>query len=376
MKQSNTFPKSFWVVWGVEFWERFGYYGVQCILALYFVHHLGYSQKESYYVFGSFSAFVYGFVWLGGWIGDHYLGAKRTLQLGALMLFISYAALALSNTHTVFYALAGIVVGNALFKANPSNLISKMYHNDVAGLDGAMTLYYMAINLGSIFSIAATPILAQHFGWSVAFGLCSVGLFVGIMNYWVFSHYLRGLATRAGTLPLCPKKLSILLCGCLIAIVGVAHILEHLELATTIVYGVSSVCLLYFLKVAMSLTGNERARMLIAFVLILEGVLFFVMYNQMPLGLTFFAFHNVNNHFLGLTIPAAEYQVLNPIVIVFMSPVLAWVYKKWNSTHVTKFCVSRTHLSRRCFTCCSTSRINTNNNGEHAPLWPYVYSAW
>lgn len=367
MGTNKSFPKPFWVVWGVEFWERFGYYGVQAILALYFVKHLGYSQKQSFYVFGSFSAFVYGFIWLGGWIGDHYLGAKRTLLLGATLLFISYGALALSTKATVFYALAGIIVGNALFKANPTNLISKMYNKDTHRLDGALTIYYMAINLGSIASMTLTPILAIKYGWDCAFWLCSFGLFIGLMNYGVFRHYMGDISTRAGTLPLCIKRLSTVLCGALVGIYVIAHILSHLNLSIAIVYIVSALCLLYFLRIAIQLKGLERIRMLIAFVLILEGVLFFVMYNQMPTSLTFFAYHNVNNLFLGITIPAAEYQVLNPIVIVLMGPVLAWIYRRWHSTHVTKFCTGMT-LCAFAFLSLSASQL-FQHGGLVSPLW-------
>jgi POT family proton-dependent oligopeptide transporter len=369
MTKSNdkSFPKSFWVVWGVEFWERFGYYGVQAIIALYFVHHLGYTQKESFYIFGSFSAFVYGFVWLGGWIGDHYLGAKRTLLLGASILTLSYAALALSTKGTVFYALAAVVVGNALFKANPSSLIAKIYNKDTGKLDGAMTMYYMAINLGSITSMVLTPILAQSYGWPIAFALCSFGMAIGLMNYLVFNHHLAELTTPAGKVPLCLKKLSVTILGAVIGIVVIAHILSHIMLATIIVYTVVTVSLMYFLKIAFSLQGRERARMLIAFFLILEGILFFVMYNQMPTSLTFFAVHNINNHVLGMNITPAEYQVLNPVVIVIMSPILAWVYRRWESTHVTKFCAGMT-LCAFAFLVLGIPQY-TSTTGLASPLW-------
>ena len=191
--KSTAFGKTFWVIWGIELWERFGYYGVQAILALYFVKQLGYTETESFYVFGSFSAFVYGFVWIGGLIGDNYLGAKRTMVLGVVILMLSYAALALASHKTVFYALAGIVVGNALFKANPSSLISKMFAKGDPAFDGAMTLYYMAVNLGSVFSMALTPIIAQKYGWGYAYGLCSVGLFFGLLNYYCYRSILASL---------------------------------------------------------------------------------------------------------------------------------------------------------------------------------------
>lgn len=338
-QQKKSLSKPFWVIWGIELWERFGFYGVQAILALYFVQQLGYSQAESFYVFGSFSAFVYGFNWLGGYIGDNYLGTKRTLLLGATILMFSYAALALSSHNTVFYALSGIIVGNALFKANPSSLISKLYAKGDAAFDSAITMYYMAINIGSFISMALTPVIAKSYGWSYAYWLCAFGLFVGLLNYFVFRHVLQDIGTPVGKAALKIHRLFTIIIGSAIALFIIAQLLPHTAVCTTIVYLVTGIAFIYFLKIAFSLKGTERSRMLVAFILILQGVVFFVLYNQMPTSLTFFAVHNVNPIFLGMHILPAQYQVLNSLVIVLMSPVLAWLYTYQKSTHATKFCM-------------------------------------
>lgn len=335
-------PKPFWVIWAIELWERFGYYGVQAILAMYFVQQLGYSEAESFYVFGSFSAFVYGFVWVGGWIGDNYFGAKRTLLLGAVILTLSYAGLALATHATVFYALAGIVVGNALFKANPSSLISKMYEKGDPSLDSAMTLYYMAINVGSMFSMAMTPVVAQHFGWGWAYGICAFGLMLGIANYVAFHGLLDKLNFGVGKEPVNIQRLVILLVASVVAIAVVAQLLTRTQLCNWIVWTVVTLGFIYFLKITFSLEKYARNRMLVAFVLILQGILFFVLYNQMPTSLTFFAMHNIDNQLWGWAIPPAEYQVLNSVVIVVASPILAWAYRRHPATHVTKFCIGMT----------------------------------
>lgn len=339
VKTPSRLGKAFWVVWAIELWERFGFYGVQAILALYFVQQLGYKEDESFYVFGSFNAFVYGFVWLGGWIGDRYLGAKRTLVLGAILLMVSYAAMAMATHDTIFYALSGIVVGNALFKANPSSLVSKMFNKGDGALDGAMTLYYMAVNLGSCFSMALTPIIAQRFGWHYAYALCSLGLLLGLLNYYVYRQALSHINTVAELQPLCLKRLSLVLIGVLLAWFAIAHLLNHTLICNVIIYVVVAGAFLYFFKIAWSLPGVDRTRMLVALVLIIQAVLFFVLYNQMPTSLTFFAVHNVDNTVWGWSIPPAEYQVLNPLIIVLASPILVRMYRLFPATHVTKFCI-------------------------------------
>ncbi len=365
--QSKGLPKQFWVIWGIELWERFGYYATQAVLTLYFVSHLGFSQKLSIYTFGSFAAFVYGFIWVGGFVGDKYLGAKRTVALGALILFLSYAALALSTKSTIFYALGGIIVGNALFKANPSSLISKLYEKGDPALDGAMTLYYMAINIGSFVSMLIAPIAAQAYGWQAAFCISAFGLLLGLLNYFVFYKVLNSISTEAGAKPMAFGRLISVIIASIIGIIIFGNILPYTTLCYTIVYVVVAGGFLYFLKTALTLEGKDRVRMLIAFLLILEGIVFFVLYNQMPTSLTFFALHNIDGNVFGWHIPAASYQVLNPLVIIVASPILAIIYKKLPGTHATKFCCGMT-LCGLAFLVLFLPRY-TATNGLASPWW-------
>lgn len=363
----QKFGGPFWVVWAIELWERFGYYGVQAVLALYFVKQLGYSESDSFYVFGSFSAFVFGFIWIGGWIGDKYLGAKRAIVLGAIILMLSYIGLALATRETIFYALAGIVVGNALFKANPSSLISKMYAKGDPALDGAMTLYYMGINLGAIFSMAITPIVAEKYGWSYAYGICALGLFLGLANFYVYRAVLRNLNTAVELKPLDYGRLIKVILGSIVSLVIIAQLLDHTLICDIIIYTVVAGAFVYFLWIAFSLQKTERMRMLVAFILIIQAVLFFVLYNQIPTSLTFFAVHNVDNHIGPWVIPAAEYQVLNSIVIVVMSPVLVWLYRLFPATHVSKFCIGMSLASIAFLLLAVPSFISTT--GLASPWW-------
>lgn len=168
-------PKAFYLIFSIELWERFGYYGLQGIMAVYLVKQLGMSEADSITLFSSFSALVYGLVAIGGWLGDKILGTKRVIMLGAVVLAIGYALVAWSghDAGIVYMGMAAIAVGNGLFKANPSSLLSTCYAKDDPRLDGAFTMYYMSVNIGSFFSMLATPWLAARYGWSTAFALAS-----------------------------------------------------------------------------------------------------------------------------------------------------------------------------------------------------------
>ena len=119
-------PRPFFMIFFVELWERFGYYGVQGILAVFFVKQLGFSQEQAFITFGAFAALVYGLISIGGYVGDHLLGTKRTLVLGAIVLAIGYfmTGMSLLKPQLIFIALGTIAVGNGLFKAHPASLLS------------------------------------------------------------------------------------------------------------------------------------------------------------------------------------------------------------------------------------------------------------
>ncbi|VTM71620.1 Dipeptide and tripeptide permease A [Raoultella planticola] len=153
-------PKSFYLIFSIELWERFGYYGLQGIMAVYLVKQLGMSEADSITLFSSFSALVYGLVAIGGWLGDKVLGTKRVIMLGTIVLAIGYALVAYSghDAAIVYMGMATIAVGNGLFKANPSSLLSTCYEKDDPRLDGAFTMYYMSINIGFLLLYAGYPV--------------------------------------------------------------------------------------------------------------------------------------------------------------------------------------------------------------------------
>ena len=166
--KTKMLPLPFWIIWSLEVWERYGFYGIQSVLMLFLIGKLNFTEAESYVLFGTFNAFLCAFIWLGGWIGDNILGAKRTIIVGVLFLIVSYASLSVADTNTIYCSLAGIVVGSALFKANPSSLISKLYKDNPEMLDCAITLYYMSISVGCFIATISIPLLSQNYSWSIA----------------------------------------------------------------------------------------------------------------------------------------------------------------------------------------------------------------
>ncbi|MCL9683789.1 oligopeptide:H+ symporter [Legionella sp. EUR-108] len=314
----------------LELWERFGFYTVQGVLTLYFIRYLGYSDVESYYTFGAYSALVYGMVVIGGYLGDRVLGTKRTIVLGLVVLTAGYFSLAITDKQHVFLALGLICVGNGLFKANPSNLLSKCYEEHDPRLHGGFTLYYMAINLGSMVALFAGPAIASRYGYSYAYFLSAVGLVLGLVNYWFQHQHVAHINTLADQRVITAPQWAIVLAGIMIVTEGAAYLLQHVMLAKNLLWGITFIVVSVYVYLMRKECKASHMRMLVAFALMVEAVIFFTLYQQMPTSINLFAVHNVTPTFFGITIDAQSFQALNPIWIVLMSPVLAYFYGKLN----------------------------------------------
>lgn len=321
-------PRAFYMIFMLEIWERFGFYTVQGILTLYFIRHLGFDDQIAYYTFGAFSALVYGMVAIGGYLGDKILGTKRTILLGLVTLALGYLALALVDKQRVFLALGLICVGNGLFKANPSNLLSKCYDENDHRLHGGFTLYYMAVNLGSIAALFAGPALSTQYGYPYAYFLSFLGMLMGIMNYLFQRRHIAHIKTKADARKIALWEWNLIIIGVILATKASAYLLQHVMIAKDLVWlMIIMVTITYFLYMRRE-NKTEALRMLLAFFLMVEGVVFFTLYQQMPTSLNLFAVYNVNPYLLGIPIDPQSFQALNPIWIILMSPVLAHLYSK------------------------------------------------
>lgn len=327
-------PRAFYMIFMLELWERFGFYTVQGLLTLYFIRHLGYSETQSYYTFGAFSALVYGMVVIGGYLGDKILGTKRTIVLGLIVLAAGYCALAFADKAQIFFALGLICVGNGLFKANPSNLLAKCYEQDDPRLHGGFTLYYMAINLGSMVALFAGPFIAGRYGYSYAYLLSAIGLVMGLANYWFQHHCVANINTAADKRIISPAYWLLVVLGITFFSAGCAYLLQHVMLAKNLLWVVTAAVLVAYALLIKKENQHARMKMIVAFILMVEAVLFFTLYQQMPTSLNLFAVNNVMPDFFGITIDPQSFQALNPIWIILMSPVLAAVYRGMNRKQV------------------------------------------
>jgi len=339
--------RSFMTVALIELWERFGYYGMQALIVYFMVQRIGFEDSRANLVWGAAAALIYVAPAIGGWIGDKVLGTRRSMILGGIILTLGYALMAVptENTWFLFSALGVIVVGNGLFKPNTANLVRKIYEGDDSKIDSAFTIYYMAVNVGSTISMLATPAIKDYvnatygneLGWHVAFAVCSVGLVVGLLTVMMMRATIRHVGSQPDELPLDMGKLGMVLAGGVVAVGVSAVILQYQSLARIFVYLAGVVVLGIFAHLIRKSVPSERAGLVAALILTLQTVFFFIFYQQMSTSLSLFALRNVDLEFTVLgahlwTWSPAQFQALNAIWIMVLSPILAFMYARAGRT--------------------------------------------
>ena len=377
--------KAFVVLFCIEIWERFGYYGMASLLVLYMVQQRGFSDARADTVWGAFSALVYAMPMLGGYLGDHVLGLRRTMVLGAATLALGYLLLSIPLDAALFPAMGVIALGNGLFKVNPNNLVSRLHEGEHSKLDVLFTVYYMSLQLGAFVSILLLPWIKDHPGWFItlgplrfdswhlAFGVSAIGLTLGLLNYGLFRRHVRPYGAEPDFKPL---KLTTFA-----TVVAVSPAIAAL-LWQAIRYSAGALAIVGLLVVLLTgvfarlLTTGDRAarqRVIACIMFILISIIWAVYNQQIYTSLTLFALRNVRHSLLGLPVSAAQYQDLNQFWLAVLALPLAWLYgRKARSSGgdfsiAAKFAVGL-YLLALAFFLYAASRI-TAQAGVTSPGW-------
>ena len=323
---SKYFPPAFKLIFVVERWERFGFYGIQAIFVLFMIQDLRMSDATAENLFSAFIGLAYTFMFIGGWIGDKIIGTQRTLLAGAITLLCGYLILFIGTNGTITMALSIIIAGNTLFKANPSTLIAKIFPYEHPKAESAFTLYYMSINLGSFISMLIVPYLYTAFGFHMAFGSSVIGLTLAILAFIIKRKWLVGLDSPPGFEPLSLGDIVVLL-SIVIGISGISMVLlSHLYIAYTMLYCAAIIVLLMIFREIKLSNSQERKKLIVCLFLIVEAVGFYILYQQMPTSLNLFVIRCTDHMILDFPIEPAAFQSLNPVWIIAASPIMAYIF--------------------------------------------------
>jgi POT family proton-dependent oligopeptide transporter len=283
-------PRGIYLLFGVEMWERFSYYGMRAFLVLFVADAatggLGWSKAEasrlmSYYAFAAYSLPV-----LGGYLADRYLGTHRALVIGGFIIAAGHFVLAVPAVPTFFLGLGLVALGTGLFKVNASTMVGQLYRQGDRRRDAGYTIFYMGVNAGAFLGQIVCGYFAksERWGWHWGFGSAGVGMVLGLTTYLVFRRkYLAGIGDV-------PNRVA-------------AAAIERPPTAP--------------------LTREERDRLLALLVVFAFSIMFWMAFEQAASSLNFFADERTDRTLWGFSVPAPWYQSINPLVLVVSAPAFA-----------------------------------------------------
>lgn len=200
-------PAGLYVLFFVEMWERFSYYGMRAILTLFLAAPVimgdpqsgyGWSNAETLSFYGTYTMFVYLTSIPGGWIADKFIGQKKAVMVGGLLLCLGHGILAVDAQWAFFSGLVFIVLGVGLLKPNISTMVGGLYKQGDDKRDIGFYIFYMGINLGAFLGALIVGIVAAKWGWHYGFGLAGIGMALGQVMYFYGLKYLTGVGDFLG----------------------------------------------------------------------------------------------------------------------------------------------------------------------------------
>ncbi len=355
-------PRGLSTLFFTEMWERFSFYGLRALLMIFMTKTameggLGFDAKKAGVVLGVYLSSVYLLSLPGGWIADKFLGARKAVFTGGLLIMSGHICLAIPSELTFFIGLSLIALGTGLLKPNISTMVGQLYTREDIRRDSGYSIFYMGINLGAFVAPLICGYVAQSdtfrdvlksagisptSSWHFAFALAAVGMGLGLLQYVFGKRHLgqAGLivapaadaadaARRRRTLGLIAGAvLGMPMLVLLLASVGVISLSPHsVELGMGAILTVMSIVL--FIKLFQSAESKEeRNRMKVILVLFIGAAIFFACFDQAASTLSSFAENNTATTFLGMDFPSSWFQSLNPIFVIVLAPVFAavWLY--------------------------------------------------
>jgi len=195
-------PAGLFVLFFTEMWERFSYYGMRALLVLFLVSAAGlggwdWSRENALALYGTYTSLVYLTPILGGYLADKYLGYRNAVIIGALIMTLGHASMAMESNHIFLYIGIGLlIIGNGFFKPNMTSIISHMYKGHEDKKDGAYTIFYMGVNAGAFLGILLCGYVGETKGWGYGFGLAGIFMFLGMLQFYFAQNIFGNIGKK------------------------------------------------------------------------------------------------------------------------------------------------------------------------------------
>ena len=333
-------PIGLYVLFFTEMWERFSYYGMRAILVLYLVAEttegnagLGWTNGEALALYGWYTMLVYVASIPGGWIADKFLGQKKSVLYGGILLVAGHSILAVEELWAFYSGLGLIILGVGLLKPNISTMVGGLYRQGDIRRDKGFTIFYIGINLGAFLSSLIVGYVGEVHGWHYGFGLAGIGMTLGLVQYLLGQKYLKNVGNFYGD----------------------SDNIEDLE------------------TMKKPLTKIEKDRVVVLFISFLLVIVFWGAFEQAGGLMNIYAKENTNRILMGWEVPASWFQSLNAMFIIFLgtSVALYWANRKLKgkvSTSLFKMIIGLIIMGTGFFFM-SAAAAEFNSTGASAMYW-------
>ena len=329
-------PKGLYMLFFAEMWERFSYYGMRALLIFYLTQHWLFSDGKSNLIYGAYTALVYITPVLGGYLADRYLGQRKAVLFGGVLLAFGHLFMAFEGDHGItdaatkqadpainifWLALALIIVGSGFLKANISVMVGQLYRLTDMRRDAAYTIFYMGINVGAALGTILVGYLGQKIGWAYGFGLAGIGMVAGLIVFVLGKNVLLGAGEAPAPLAK-SKEWSIYGVG-LVAVGVMWALVQYQDVIQTLLV-ISGLGLLgWVLFQAFKLEKEPRERIFAILFLIALNPLFWGLFEQAGGSFNLYTDRYVDKG----GVPASVFQSINPIYIILFAPVFAALWQ-------------------------------------------------
>jgi len=357
-------PRGLAILFFAEMWERFSFYGMRGLLIFYLTKHWLFDDAFASGIYASYASMVYLMPVVGGLVADRYLGFRKAIIYGGILLCLGHLGMAFEGSpatlvdgyivrdetslQILYLSLALIIVGVGLLKPSISSIVGDLYSKDDPRRDGGFTLFYMGINLGAVLASLTCGYLGETYGWGYGFGLAGIGMVAGLIPFISGKATLqgRGEAPDAKVLANVRFGLSLehrIFIGALV-MVGISwQLMQHQTVVGSLLTVASLLAVVgVVIFIFVSCQGVERRKMGLLLFLTAYSVVFWALFEQAGSSLSLFADRNVDRVVLGMNPTAAQLQSLNPGFIILLAPLFAMLWQ-WlgrigrEPSHAAKF---------------------------------------
>ncbi|MDD2985054.1 peptide MFS transporter [Flavobacterium sp.] len=309
----GKYPKQLWYLFFSEMWERFSFYGMRGMLAVFMVSQLMMDEKTANLQYGATQAFVYAFTFIGGLFADKILGYRKSLFWGGLLMIVGSIILAIDPKQFFFFGISFTIIGTGFFKPNISTMVGKLYRDDDNRRDAGFSFFYMGVNLGALLGgyicIAVAngtlweSFIPQAFRWNYAFGFAAVVMMISLLTFTQTQKTLGviGLSPLAHLEKSKRRKLEIATyLGSLIIIPVIMTMVAKTEYTDYFMFTIGPLALLYLFYEMRNFTLVENKKLMAALVFIIFSIFFWAFFEQSGGSLSLFAANNLDNTVLGI----------------------------------------------------------------------------